>query len=124
MSESGPDAPQGTNGEHATGGPGRPERPPVRALDPATAMRLTDGRPPLPALYLSDRLLVRYATGGGRPRGLEDLRAALAKLELDFRVTPRPDGGTRDLDRPTWGTSITLEPTRSEHVRDVEHLRR
>ena len=74
MSESGPDAPQGANGDGAAGGSRRPERPPVRALDPATAMRLTDGRPPLPALYLSDRLLVRSATGGGRPRGLDDLR--------------------------------------------------
>ncbi|KRC88686.1 hypothetical protein ASE25_12660 [Terrabacter sp. Root85] len=113
MSESGPDAPQGATGENAAGGSRRPERPPVRALDPATAMRLTDGRPPLPALYLSDRLLVRTPSGGGRPRGLEDLRTALGKLELDFTVTPRPDGGPRDLDQPTWGTSITLRPTRS-----------
>ena len=67
MSESGPDAPQGANGDGAAGGSRRPERPPVRALDPATAMRLTDGRPPLPALYLSDRLLVRNPSGGGRP---------------------------------------------------------
>ncbi|KRF45838.1 hypothetical protein ASH01_08590 [Terrabacter sp. Soil811] len=113
MSESGPDAPQGATGENAAGGSRRPERPPVRALDPATAMRLTDGRPPLPALYLSDRLLVRTPSGGGRPRGLEDLRTALGKLELDFTVTPRPDGGPRDLDQPSWGTSITLRPTRS-----------
>src|SRR6478736_2099383 len=112
MSESGPDAPQGANGDGAGGG-SRPERPPVRALDPATAMRLTDGRPPLPALYLSDRLLVRTPSGGGRPRGLEDLRTALGKLELDFTVTPRPEGGPRDLDQPSWGTSITLRPTRS-----------
>jgi hypothetical protein len=76
-------------------------------------MRLTDGRPPLPALYLSDRLLVRTPSGGGRPRGLEDLRTALGKLELDFTVTPRPEGGPRDLDQPSWGTSITLRPTRS-----------
>src|SRR6476469_5488661 len=102
MSESGPDAPQGANGDGAGGG-SRPERPPVRALDPATAMRLTDGRPPLPALYLSDRLLVRSAPGGGQPRGLDDLRTALARLDLDFRVTPRPDGTPRDLDQPTWG---------------------
>ncbi|MGO4661129.1 S8/S53 family peptidase [Terrabacter sp. 2TAF16] len=113
MSESGPDAPQGATGENAAGGSRRPERPPVRALDPATAMRLTDGRPPLPALYLSDRLLVRTPSGGGRPRGLEDLRTALGKLELDFTVTPRPEGGPRDLDQPSWGTSITLRPTRS-----------
>ena len=92
MSESGPDAPQGATGDGARRRLPPPRRPPVRALDPATAMRLTDGRPPLPALYLSDRLLVRTAAGGGRPRGLEDLRTALARLELDFRVTPRPDG--------------------------------
>ena len=113
MSESGPDAPQGATGDNAVGGSRRPERPPVRALDPATAMRLTDGRPPLPALYLSDRLLVRTAPGAGRPRGLDDLRTALGKLELDFLVTPRPGGGPRDLDQPGWGTSITLRPTRS-----------
>jgi hypothetical protein len=78
-------------------------------------MRLTDGRPPLPALYLSDRLLVRNPPGAGRPRGLDELRTALGKLEpdLDFRVTPRPDGSPRDLDQPSWGTSITLTPTRS-----------
>ena len=111
MSESGPDAPQGATGENATGGARRPERPPVRALDPATAMRLTDGRPPLPALYLSDRLLVRNE--GGRTRGLDDLGEALAKLDLDYTVTPRQDGGTRDLDQPGWGTSITIRPTRS-----------
>jgi hypothetical protein len=115
MSESGPDAPQGANDDSAAGGSRRAERPPVRALDPATAMRLTDGRPPLPALYLSDRLLVRNPPGAGRPRGLDELRTALGKLEpdLDFRVTPRPDGSPRDLDQPSWGTSITLTPTRS-----------
>ena len=112
MSESGPDAPQGANDESETGAPRRPERPPVRALDPATAMRLTDGHPPLPALYLSDRLLVSNGPGGA-PRDIEDLREALGRLDLDFEVTPRPDGGPRDLDRATWGTSITLKPTRS-----------
>ncbi|GAA5036271.1 S8 family serine peptidase [Terrabacter aeriphilus] len=99
MSESGPDT------------PGRPERPPVRALDPATALRLTDGATPLPALYLSDRLLLR--TVRGRPRGLGDLREALGRLELDFDVTPRADGSPRDPDAPSWGTSITLRSTRS-----------
>ncbi|GAA2747099.1 S8 family serine peptidase [Terrabacter aerolatus] len=113
MSESGPDAPRGANGDGASDGSRRPERPPVRALDPATAMRLTDGRAPLPALYLSDRLLVRAAPGGGATRGLGDLRAALAKLELDFRVTPRPDGEARDLQGDSWGTSITLTPARA-----------
>ncbi|WP_344255224.1 S8/S53 family peptidase [Terrabacter carboxydivorans] len=112
MSESGPGVPRGANGDGASERSPRPERPPVRALDPATAMRLTDGRAPLPALYLSDRLLVRAAPGGGATRGLGDLRSALAKLELDFRVTPRPDGGTRDLEADSWGTSITLTPAR------------
>src|SRR6476646_10451127 len=114
MSESGPDAPQGANGDGAGGG-SRPERPPVRALDPATAMRLTDGRPPLPALYLSERLLVRNPPGAGRPRALDELRTALGNLEpnLHVRVTPRPDARPRDLDQPSWGTSITLTPTRS-----------
>ena len=45
-------------------------------------MRLTDGRPPLPALYLSDRLLVRTVPGAGRPRGLDDLRTALDEAGL------------------------------------------
>ena len=52
---------------------------------------------------------------------------ALGKLDLDFRVTPRPDGGPRDLDQPTWGTSITLQPTRSIDPVDawsvLQHLR-
>ena len=39
MSESGPDAPQGANDESVTGGRRRPERPPVRALDPTVARR-------------------------------------------------------------------------------------
>src|SRR3954447_25178785 len=91
MSESGPDAPQGANGGNATGSSGRPERPPVRALDPAPAMRLTGGELPLPALYLSDRLLVSTEPGGPT-RGLDDLRTALGRLDLDFVVTPRPDG--------------------------------
>ncbi|NUR15024.1 MAG: S8/S53 family peptidase [Dermatophilaceae bacterium] len=111
MSESGPDAPQGANDASGTGGRRRPERPPVRALDPATALRLTDGQPPLPALYLSDRLLLNDQEG--RPRSLGDLRDALAELELDYEVTPRQDGGPRDIDQPSWGTSITLRPTRS-----------
>jgi hypothetical protein len=111
MSESGPEAPQGSNDASGTGGRRRSERPPVRALDPATALRLTDGQPPRPALYLSDRLLL--SNEGGRPRGLDDLRDALGKLELDYEVTPRQDGGPRDIDQPTWGTSITIRPTRS-----------
>src|SRR6476619_7944633 len=107
MSESGPDAPQGANGDGAGGG-SRPERPPVRALDPATAMRLTDGRPPLPALYLSDRLLVRNVPG--LTRGLDDLGTALDRLGLDFEVTPpRPDE-PRGLAGSAWGASITLRP--------------
>ena len=113
MSESGPDAPQGANDDSAAGGSRRAERPPVRALDPATAMRLTDGRTPLPALYLSERLLVRTVTGGGKPRGLTDLRTSLEKYDLDYRLTPRPDGSTRDLEGSSWGTSITLTPKRS-----------
>jgi subtilisin family serine protease len=50
---------------------------------------------------------------GGRPRGLDDLRDALGRLELDYAVTPRQDGGPRDIDQPSWGTSITILPTRS-----------
>ena len=111
MSESGPGATGGSSGAGG-GGEARPERPPVRALDPATAMRLTDGRPPLPALYLSDRLSPGTSRAGrSRPRA-DDLRAGAQGLDLDFRVTPRPTVARATLDQPTWGTSITPRPRR------------
>src|SRR5690349_8692585 len=110
MSESGPGSPRGDDGENATGASRPPARPPVRALDPATAMRLTDGRQPLPALYLSDRLLARNASGGTRI--LDDLGQALDRLGLDYEVTPRR-GAPPQLGGSAWGTSITLLPRRS-----------
>src|SRR6478609_8372056 len=109
MSESGPGSAGGSS--NAGGGDGaRPSRPPVRALDPATAKRLLDGDPPRPALYLSDRLIARTIPRDALrdPDAEDPLAEALRALNLSYRVNPRPGGGTRDITDPGWGTTITL----------------
>lgn len=106
MSDSGPAGPTDGPDTSAASGAGARPRPPVRAIDPATSKRKTDGEAPLPALYLSDRLLVR--NGAGLTRDLASLDDALAKLDLRYDLTPRADGGPRELDSGSWGTSITL----------------
>ena len=92
----------------------RPTRPPVRALDPATAKRLTNGDVPRPALYLSDRLISQSITGDTPrdPDAEDPLAEALGALDLDYRVEPRPRAprGNRD---GGWGTAITLLPRES-----------
>lgn len=116
MSDSGPadptDGKRGTDGKvtnPATGARAR-RRPPIRAIDPATSKRSLDREAPLPALYLSDRLLRR--NGAGLSRDL-DLRQALAKLDLTYEVTSPAADRPRDLESASWGTSITLSSTTS-----------
>ncbi|MCU1537511.1 MAG: hypothetical protein JWP82_1862 [Humibacillus sp.] len=114
MSESGPGA---TSGADASSG--RPAaRPPIRVLDPATAKRQLDGEAPKPALYLSNRLIVRGLPVDS-PRDPDEelpLAKALKELKLDYRVDDRPGRGLgRGQSRgpsgpsgPGWGTTITL----------------
>ncbi|GAA2155645.1 subtilase family protein [Humibacillus xanthopallidus] len=111
MSESGPGSTGGSsNAEGGNGAP--PTRPPMRALDPATAKRLLDGNPPRPALYLSDRLIARSIPRNAPrdPEAEDPLAEVLKGLKLGYRVNRRPGGGTRDITDQGWGTTITLVP--------------
>ena len=108
MSESGSGPTEGPS--NAGDGDRRPTRSPIRALDPATAKRQTSGDPPRPALYLSDRLISRtVVTDTPRdPESKDPLEEALERLGQRYKVDRRP-GGSRDIDDPGWGTTITLE---------------
>ncbi len=126
MSESGSGDPTTPNGAEGRDASAR-VRPPIRAIDPATAKRLVgaqEGEAPRPALYLTNRLLVRGLVQG--PEDSSELNPRLARdlaaLDLRFAVTPprkgqqaprssdgEQDGGTEgESDRVT---SITLHPT-------------
>ena len=109
MSESGPGSPRGSSSADGADGE-RPTRSPIRALDPTTAKRQLNGDPPRPALYLSDRLIATNIPRDAPrdPEADDALGEALRGRGLRYRVNRRP-GGTRDLEDPGWGTTITLE---------------
>jgi hypothetical protein len=102
-------------------------RSPIRALDPASDKRRTNGLAALPALYLTDRLLERRGDGvkkssdapdstdtpdtpeTGRRRGDDvSLSEALDEIGLDFEPTVDPPSSDQEFIPPRWGRSITL----------------
>lgn len=95
-------------------------RPPIRVLDPATAMRRGDDVPS-PTAYLADRLLVSGYPQGTRDPRLSELATELDKLDVRYRVTAKSSRGiermrgtrgrAREILDEIWVSSIVLVST-------------